>query len=86
MVMFHEVGDGSHNRDKESDERRVVETPPDLVETIRSLVDKLQSCKVDNEILIKDKEKQTKVNAVLMQILSSIQRQLHHGPTTSHVD
>jgi hypothetical protein len=37
MVMFHEVGDGSHNRDKESDERRVVETPPDLAETLRSL-------------------------------------------------
>jgi hypothetical protein len=38
MVMHHEVGDGSHNRDKESDKRRAVETPPDLVETVRSLM------------------------------------------------
>jgi hypothetical protein len=41
MVMFHEVGDGSHNRDEEYDERRVVETPPDLVKTIRNLMDEL---------------------------------------------
>jgi hypothetical protein len=38
MVMCHEVGDGSHNRDEESTERRVVETPPDLVETVRILM------------------------------------------------
>ena len=37
MVTCHEVGDGSHNRDEESDERRVVETPPDLVEIVRTL-------------------------------------------------
>ena len=66
MVMHHEVGDGSHNRDEESDERRVVETPPNLVETVRSLRIELQSCKADNERLIKEKEKQTKINAVLL--------------------
>jgi hypothetical protein len=38
MVMHHEVGDGSHNRDEVSDERRAVETPPDLAETVRSLI------------------------------------------------
>ena len=54
MVMHHEVGDGSHNRDEESNERRVVETPPDLVETMRSLMVELQSCKADNERLIKE--------------------------------
>jgi hypothetical protein len=27
-----------------------------------------------------------KINAVLLQSLSDIQRQLQHGPTTSHVD
>jgi hypothetical protein len=37
MMMCHEVGDGSHNRDEESDERRAVENPPNLAETIRSL-------------------------------------------------
>jgi hypothetical protein len=72
MVTFHEVGDGSHNRDEESDERRVVETPPDLVKTVRNLMAKLQSYKVDNERLIKEKEKQMKINAVLLQILSNI--------------
>jgi hypothetical protein len=59
MVMRHEVGDGSHNRDEESDERRAVETPLDLAETVRSLMDELQSCKADNERLIKEQEKQT---------------------------
>jgi hypothetical protein len=76
MVMHHEVGDGSHNRDEESDERRAVETPPDLAETVRSLMVKLQSCKVDNERLIKEQEKQTEINADLLQSLSYIQRQL----------
>jgi hypothetical protein len=66
MVMHHEVGDDSHNRDEESDERRVVETPPDLAETMRSLMVELQILKDDNERLIKEKEKQTKINAVLL--------------------
>jgi hypothetical protein len=38
MVTHHEVGEGSHNRDEEFDERRVVGTPPDLAETVRSLM------------------------------------------------
>ena len=76
MVTHHKVGDGSHNRDEESDERRMVETPPDLAETVRSLMAKLQRCKADNERLIKEKEKQTEINAVLLQSLSDIQRQL----------
>jgi hypothetical protein len=74
MVMHHKVGDGSHNRDEESDKRRAVETPPDLVETVRSLMVKLQSCKGENERLIKEQEKQTKINAVLLQSLSDRQR------------
>jgi hypothetical protein len=41
MVTRHEVGDGSHNRDKEFDEKRAVETPPDLDETVRILMDEL---------------------------------------------
>jgi hypothetical protein len=59
MVKRHEVGDVSHNRDEESDERKAVETPPDLDEIVRSLMVELQSCKADNERLIKEKEKQT---------------------------
>ena len=86
MVKHHEVGDGSHNRDEDSDERRVVETPPDLAETIRSLIVELQSWKADNERLIKEQEKETEINAILWQSLSDIQRQLQHGPDTSHAD
>jgi hypothetical protein len=54
MVMHHEVGNGSHNRDEDFDKRRAIETPPDLVETVRSLIVKLQSCKAENERLIKE--------------------------------
>jgi hypothetical protein len=86
MVTCQEVGDSSHNRDEDSDKRRAVETPPDLAETVRSLMVKLQSCKDDNEILIKEKEKKIEINAVLLQSLSDIQRKLQHGPATSHVD
>jgi hypothetical protein len=86
MVMHHEVGDGSHNRDGESDERRVLETPLDLDETVRSLMAELQSCTVDNKRFIKQQEKQTEINAVLLQSLSDIQRQLQHRPDTSHKD
>jgi hypothetical protein len=66
MVMHHEVGDGSHNRDEDSDETRVVDTPLNLDEMVRSLMAELQSCKADNERLIKEKEKQMEVNAVLL--------------------
>ena len=54
MVTHHEVGEGSHNRDKEFDERREVGTPPDLAEIVRSLMVKLQSCKVDKERMMKE--------------------------------
>jgi hypothetical protein len=76
MVTHHDMGESSHNREEEFDERRVVETPPNLVEIVRSLMAELQSFKEDNERLIKEQEKQTKINAVLLQILSDIQRQL----------
>jgi hypothetical protein len=54
MVTHHELGESSHNREDESDEMRVVDTPPYLVETIRSLMEELQSCKDDIERLIKE--------------------------------
>jgi hypothetical protein len=75
MVMRHEVGDGSHNRDEESDKRRAMETPPNLYETVRSLMAELQSCKADNKTLIKEQEKQMEINAVLLQSLFDIQWQ-----------
>jgi hypothetical protein len=82
MVTHHEVGEGSHNRDEESDERRAVGTPPDLVETVRSLMVELQSCKADNERMMKEQEKQIEINAVLLQSLSDLQRQMQHEPET----
>jgi hypothetical protein len=57
MVTHHELGEVSHNREEDSDERRAVETPPNLAETIRSLMEELQICKANNERLIKEKEK-----------------------------
>jgi hypothetical protein len=80
MVTHQEVGEGSHNRDEESDERIAIGTPPDLVETMRSLMVELQSYKADNERMMKEQEKQTKINAVLLQSLSDLQRQMQHGP------
>ena len=57
MVTHQEVGEGTHNRDEESDERRAVGTPPDLAEIVRSLMVELQSCKADNERMMKEQEK-----------------------------
>jgi hypothetical protein len=52
----------------------VVETALDLVETVRSLRVELQSYKANNERLIEEQEKQTKINVVLLQSLSDIHR------------
>jgi hypothetical protein len=57
MVTHHEWGESSHNKEEESDERRAVETPPNLAETVRSLMVELQSFKADNDKLMKVQEK-----------------------------
>jgi hypothetical protein len=80
MVTHQEVGEGSHNRDEEFGERRAIGTPMDLAETVRSLMAELQSCKANNERMVKEQEKQTEINAVLLQILSDLQRQMQHEP------
>jgi hypothetical protein len=80
MVTHQEMGEGSHNRDEESDERRAIGTPPDLAETVRSLMVELKSCKADNERMMKEQEKQTEINVVLLQSLSDLQRQMQHEP------
>ena len=82
MVTHQEMGEGSHNRDKDSDERREIGTPPNLVETVRSLMVELQSYKADNERMMKEQEKQTEINAVLLKSLSDLQRQMQHEPKT----
>ena len=66
MVTHQEVGEGSHNRDKESDERRAAGTPLDLAKTMRSLMVELQSCKANNERMMKEQEKQIEINVVLL--------------------
>jgi hypothetical protein len=50
--------------------------PPDLAETARSLMAELQSCKADNERMMKEQEKQMEINAVLLQSLSDLQRKM----------
>jgi hypothetical protein len=72
------MGEGSHNRDEDSDERRAIGTPPNLAKTVRNLMVELQSCKVDNERMMKEQEKQTEINAVLLQSLSDLQRKMQH--------
>jgi hypothetical protein len=79
-VTHQEMGEGSHNRDEESDERRAIGTPPDLAETVRSLMVELQSCKANNERMMKEQEKQTEINVVLLQSLFNLQRQMQHEP------
>ena len=66
MVTHQEVGEGSHNRDEESNERRAIGTPPDLAKTMKSLMVELQSWKVDNERMMKEQKNQTEINVVLL--------------------
>jgi hypothetical protein len=80
MVTHQEMGEGSHNRDEESDERRAIGTPLDLARTVRSLLVELKSYKADNERMMKEQEKQIEINAVLLQSLSNLQQQMQHEP------
>jgi hypothetical protein len=63
-----------------------VETPPDFAETVISLMEELQSFKQDNERLMREQEKKTKINVVLLQILSELHMQMQHGRMASNVD
>ena len=80
MVTHQEVGKGSHNRDEEYNERREIGTPPDLAETVRSLMVELKSCKADNERMMKEQENQIEINAILLQSLSDLQQKMQHEP------
>ena len=68
--------DTSHLRDEESDSQRDRETPPDLVAIVRSL-------KVENERLMRAQDEQEELNAVLLQILSDIQKHVQQGPSNA---
>jgi len=54
MVTYPRMEETSHNKEEGSNKRRMMETPPNLAETIRILIVELQSFKVDNERLIKE--------------------------------
>jgi hypothetical protein len=47
--------------------------------------DELRSYRDENENIIRSQEKKTKLNAVLLQSLSEIQKHLQQGPTASNV-
>jgi len=63
----------------------MVETPPNLAETVRSLREESQSFKAEIDHLMKEQEKQTEIKVVLLQILSE-QWQLQHGPTAKNME
>jgi len=57
MVTHPKCEESFHKKEEESNEMRVVETPPNLVENVRSLREKLQIFKADNDMLMKEREK-----------------------------
>ena len=62
------------NAETKSNGRIYQETPPDIVATTRSLRVGLQSCREDNERMIKAQEEQHQLNASMLQSLTNIQR------------
>jgi len=56
----------SHLRDDESNERKVVDTPLDLVETMRNLKVGLQICEYENESIMRAQEKHVQINVILL--------------------
>ena len=60
------------NDETESNGRRFQDTPPDIAATMRSLRVELQSCREDNERMLKAQEDQNQINAAILQILTDI--------------
>ena len=61
------------NDETESNGRRFQDTPPDFAATMRSLRVDLQSCREDNERMLKAQEDQNQRNAAILQSLTEIQ-------------
>ena len=57
------------NAETESNGRILQETPPDFAATMRRLTAEMQSCKEDNERLVKAQEEQNQLNAAMLQNL-----------------
>ena len=70
----------------ESNGRRNQETPPDIAATVRSLRVELQSCREDNERMIKAQEEQNQLNASMLQSLTDIQRQINSRHRSSNLE
>ena len=64
------------NADIESNGRIFQETPLDIAATMRSLRGKMQSYRVDNEILIKAHEEENHLNASMLQSMTDILRRI----------
>jgi hypothetical protein len=58
--------------------------PLELVETMRSLNMEVQSCRDDNERLLKVQEKQNQLNTQLLQSLNQLQRKIKNGLGSRH--
>ena len=57
------------NAETKSNGRRNQVTPPDIVETIRSIRVELKSCRVDNDRFLKAQGYQNQINEAMLQIL-----------------
>ena len=72
------------NAETESNGRINQETPPDIAATMRSLRVEFESCREDNERMIKAHEEQNQLNASMLQSLTDIQRQINAGHQTTN--
>ena len=72
------------NDDTYSNGRRFQDTPPDFAATMRSLRVDLQSCRENNERMLKAQEYQNKINVAILQSLTDIQRQINSGHQTAN--
>lgn len=72
------------NSETESNGQTNKKTSPNIAETMRSLTVELQSCRADNEMLIKSKEEQNQLKASMLQSLIDIQRQMHYGQNSNN--
>ena len=80
------MGENVHvgNVEIESNGIRIQETPLDIAATMRSLRVELQSCREDNERIIKSQEEKNQLNATMLQSLTEIQRQINSGHQTTN--
>ena len=70
------------NDEIESNGRRYQDTPPDFAATMRSLRVEMQSCREENERLVKDQKDQNHLNATMLQSLIELQIKMGYGHGT----